>query len=511
MSKINACLLGPISAKKRRHIANEIRKNAAEFYKNLPYISHPCNGDEFKYSLKIGNFSKALPHNKLGEVDLGAYQNYIEALETGNPECFEKIPLGGVLKLANPQAAYAYELVGPDSHQLAIPPPPPLSSAAAADQMVELYWYALTRDVPYLEYDNNPLTKAAAAELTTLSDFTGPRIDGKVTPKTLFRDNILGDLVGPYISQFLLKPVPYGATTIEQRYPTTVPGDNYLTSYPEWLSVQNGSLPSSSNDLDPVLRYIRNGRDLGAYVHSDFSFEDGLNACLILLSYGNPVLTPSSPYLHSKTQTAFATFGPPHALDFTVRATRPALEAAWFQKWLVQRLLCPEEFGGLIQNTLTRAADYPINNQVLTSQAAQKVFKKYGTYLLPQAYAEGCPAHPSYPAGHATLMGAMVTILKAFFDESFFIPDPVQASTDGLSLIPYKGTPLTVGGELNKLASNISNGRNAAGVHYRCDAYSGLRLGEAIAIGILHDYKKTYNESFEGFTFTTFDGKTLTI
>src|SRR5262249_446464 len=32
---------------------------------------------------------------------------------------------------------------------------------------------------------------------------------------------------------------------------------------------------------------------------------------------------------------------------------------------------------------------------------------------------------------------------------------------------PYTGAALTVGGELNKLASNIALGRDAAGVHYR--------------------------------------------
>lgn len=95
---------------------------------------------------------------------------------------------------------------------------------------------------------------------------------------------------------------------------------------------------------------------------------------------------------------------------------------------------------------------------------------------------------------------------KAFFKESFIIPNPIVASADGLSLLPYSGPNLTVGGELNKLASNVGLGRNAAGVHYRSDGIEGLKLGEAIAIGILQDYRETYNENFGGFTFTKFDG-----
>jgi hypothetical protein len=46
------------------------------------------------------------------------------------------------------------------------------------------------------------------------------------------------------------------------------------------------------------------------------------------------------------------------------------------------------------------------------------------------------------------------------------------------------GTYLTLEGELNKLAANISISRNMAGVHYFSDYYDSLRMGEEIAIGI---------------------------
>ncbi len=41
------------------------------------------------------------------------------------------------------------------------------------------------------------------------SDFRGPKTNGKVTPATLFRGITAGDLVGPYLSQFLLKQAQY--------------------------------------------------------------------------------------------------------------------------------------------------------------------------------------------------------------------------------------------------------------------------------------------------------------
>jgi hypothetical protein len=51
-------------------------------------------------------------------------------------------------------------------------------------------------------------------------------------------------------------------------------------------------------------------------------------------------------------------------------------------------------------------------------------------------------------------------------------------SDDGLSLRPWTGGPLTVGGELNKLAFNMAFGRDTAGVHFRKDEIEGITLGE---------------------------------
>ena len=102
-------------------------------------------------------------------------------------------------------------------------------------------------------------------------------------------------------------------------------------------------------------------------------------------------------------------------------------------------------------------------------------------------------------------------MLKAFFDESFVIPNPVEAAPDGLSLRPYAGPPLTVGGELNKLASNIAIGRNIAGVHWRSDAAESLKLGEELAIRYMREERDCFNESFNGFSLTRFDGVTITV
>lgn len=489
--------------------AYNIRHRAALLEKKRPRPSHPTNGDEELYPNKIGNYSKCLQHNSLGEVSLPAYESLIMALKTGSPQDFENIQMGGVVRLVNPQAAYAFELIGPDSHHLGMMPPPSFSSAEEASEMGEVYWQALARDVPFSNYGTDPVIGQAADDLSTFTDFRGPKDGPNVTPQTIFRGNTPGDLVGPYISQFLWKDIPYGAITISQKINAPLPDTDFMTAYADWLNIQNGSA-AGPLALDSTARFIRNGRDLGEYVHLDWTYQAHLGACLMLLRMGAP-LDAGNPYLGSLTQDGFPTFGGPHILHLVGMVGNLALKAAWFQKWLVHRRLRPEEFAGRIHNHKTGQANYPINSEILDSDAVAEVFDKYNSYLLPMAYPEGCPTHTAYPSGHASFVGACTTVLKAFFDESFVIPNPVEASADGLSLLPYSGPALTVGGELNKLASNIGFGRDFAGLHWRSDIIEGLKLGEEVSIMVLAEMKLTFNENFGGFSLTKFDGTQITI
>lgn len=298
--------------------------------------------------------------------------------------------------------------------------------------------------------------------------------------------------------------------TLVQRGRMPTSGDDYMTSYPEWLNIQRGLPPTRVNMPDAAPRYLRHGRDLGAYVHRDFTYQAFLNAGLILLALRAP-FQATNPYARSHTQSGFVTFGAPHVLDLVGRVANAALKATWCHKWLVHRRLRPEEFAGRVHQTMTGAVRYPLHADVLNAAAPSTIFRTFGTYLLPMAYPEGCPLHPAYPAGHAAIAGACVTVLKAFFQPSFVIPQPVEVSADGLTLLPYRGPTLTVEGELNKLASNIALGRDAAGVHWRSDGIEGIKLGEAVAIGLLRDLRGTYHEDFQGFALTTCDGKTITI
>lgn len=153
----------------------------------------------------------------------------------------------------------------------------------------------------------------------------------------------------------------------------------------------------------------------------------------------------------------------------------------------------------------------PLHDSLFASAALEETRRRNGSALLPQAYPEGCPTHPSYPAGHAVIAGACATVLKACLDESHVIPDPVMASADGLSLVPYQGSQLTVGGELDKLAANVAFGRNFAGIHWRSDGIEGLRLGEEVAIALLEELSLTGNEIFSGFSLRRFDGTRINV
>lgn len=493
----------------RRNQANQVRLKAAKIAFDLGVTAHPNNGDEDRYPKHIANYSKGLPHNALGEVSGAAYQIYLQALETGTQQAIEQVPLAGELKLLNPLAGLAFEFIGADSHQFSFPPATRFDSAEQAAEMVENYWMALLRDVPFSQYENNALAQRAITDLNRLSDFKGPKEGGVVTPGTLFRFPVPGVLEGPYISQFLLLDVPYGAQSFTQKNLTPPPNANYITTYDDWLGIQRGKVPPPG-PLEPTMRFIRNGRGLAEMVHNDIIFQEYLNAAAIIIGLGEP-FDPGHPYINSRTMAPFGTFGHPHYTGMLGMLAIQAARQAWFQKWFVHRRLRPEVFGGRLHNNLTGKTDYPIHPEALNSDAIQAVFSRYGTYLFPTSYSEGSPAHPSYSGGHATVAGACVTLLKAFFDESFVIPNPVVPSDNGNQLLPYSGPPLTVGGELNKLATNVGLGRIHAGVHWRSD--TSLERGEAVAIEVLREMRESgaFAETFSGFNLTRFNGTTITV
>jgi hypothetical protein len=255
-------------------------------------------------------------------------------------------------------------------------------------------------------------------------------------------------------------------------------------------------------------------------------YQAYFTAFMILTGIGAPP-NPGNPYIGSPTQKGFGTLGGPDAAGTLGEMATRALKAAWFHKWVKDMRQRPEEVAGLVHARKTGASPMPqaasaLHADVLNSPAVNIIHNAYGTYLLPQPFPEGSPTHPCYPTGHGTVGGACVTLLKFYFNGNQKIRpllqnhgrDIYQASSDGISLNAYGGNDadaIDINGELNKLAWNITTGHGIhSGIHFRSSSYWSMLLGEQVALALLQDRAKSYNEPFT-ISIQKFDGTTATI
>lgn len=510
----------------------------------------PDNGDSQRFTDYSGNWSKCLRHDYLGIPNYAAYQSLLYAFETGRFQDFEAIQVGNPhgpasnSTLNGPQGALAYDLEGLDSHAVVIPPAPSVASAQTAAEQVEHYWAAMMRDVQFGQYSASPLAEQACADLNNMSYVRGPHNNEypyPVTAQNLFRGQSYpgdGNVLGPYISQFFIQPTFLGVQPLTQQFRRFLSvgegGSDFMTAVPEYQNVQNGIPPTGVLNFDPTYRYLRMGRDFTAYMHVDVLSQEYFTACLILQGIRTPV-NPGNPYGPpygvGRSEHGFVTFNSEFcntdAIATMVEMATRALKAAWFHKWIVNLRNRPEEYGALVQAHMTNQNPMPqaaaaLNHDVLNSAALAQIFSQYGTYLLPQAYPEGSPTHPCYPTGHGSVGGACITALKFFYDGSQRIRPLLQAagsdvmmpSEDGLTLVPYTGSDrdeMTVNGELSKLGWNTTFGHGIhAGIHFRSSSLYSIILGEQVALSVLQDRAKGYNEPFT-IEITKFDGTTATI
>lgn len=505
-STAHAAPVGPLTPAQFRRRALQLRTSVAKHNAELPAPHHVTNGDEERYANKIANYSKGLKHTDSGEVVLSSYSTLTRALASGVPSHFEEVDSGGVRGQIAPQSGLAYELQGRDPRAFVLRAPPQYASREQAAEMSECYWMAVLRDVPFELYVEDAAAYAAAAELTGYGgDARVPKVGASVTPELLFRGLTAGDRVGPYISQLLYMPCTFGAHPIDRQFVTYAAGVDFMTSFDEWLAIQRGAAPTRPAVFGPKT-YIVNGRDLGRWVHVDFLYQAFLFAGLSLLGAGAP-LNPANPYRAFRKQIWMNIF------NELAQVCGNALRATMYHKWYVHRRLRPEVFAAHIHRVLYAGAARPIHESILDSLQSSEGVGGYlapGNALLPQAFPEGSPTHPAFPAAHAVIAGACTTVLKAIFDGSWTLPRPKHPNLDGTELLDYTGPALTLGGELDKLASNISLGRNIAGVHWRSDATDGLKLGEDIGLHFLAELALCHNEDLH-FTITKFDGTSVTI
>ena len=357
--------------------------------------------------------------------------------------------------------------------------------------------------------------------------------------------------------------IPFGTQPIDQRSLTHKNCLDYMTDWCSWLDVQNGASVGGIVQYEEMRRFITTPRDLATYVHFDALYQAYLNACLIMLSMGVPA-SKGFPEAPGGVRTGFATFGGPHVLSLVTEVATRCLKAVRRQKFNYHRRCRPEAIGGRLTlaalnmapkmgaaaEAFTRTLEeipYEIRRAVIAHNADQNeaaMVKMRGlkcdcngripcaedafassNLLLPMAFPEGSPMHPAYGAGHATVAGGCVTMLKAFFEmyednhsgcerplvTSKGTPIAYEPNDEGTALKKAKTKDtLTIQGELDKLAANISIGRNMAGVHYYSDYYDSLRMGERVAVGMLLEQAPTYGDAIET-TFKSFDGDLIKI
>jgi hypothetical protein len=91
-------------------------------------------------------------------------------------------------------------------------------------------------------------------------------------------------------------------------------------------------------------------------------------------------LNPGNPYIGSKTENGFGTFGPPDIAATLVSVAGKAIREIWYQKWWVHLRHRPESGGAILYLQKTGQCgtiEGHVSDTVLNS-----------------------PTHPAYPTGH---------------------------------------------------------------------------------------------------------------
>jgi hypothetical protein len=567
----------------RRLQAAFLRRNRAARQQLLRSTFRPDPSDAAGDDGPVTNYGKALTHRGDGVPTAAGYRSLVEAIETGTVAAYNAIDLDTspeARRLAEPHGAHGFEGMGADPHQVTIAPHPSADSPAAGAELAELYWRALCRDVPFGAHGDDATVADAVADLRGIPGYAGPGSDadprsGGLTPGRAFRGLLPGCQSGPRLSQFLWKDVPRGATPQSGRVRVLAgeaaagtgdadvvgSGPDYLTDWDTWLRVQRGVPVARTNPppnlVDPggdpdaaVTRHVVTGRDLANKVRRQVPYLAVRDAAEILLGMGIP-FDPRIPYEQGvadaptgtpriRTASPVVNFGAHDVLETVVSVFDLAQSACWYRKWAVHRRLRPEEYAGRLAAERQGHGPFPLPDNVRESAALARIESAFGTPLLPQAYTEGSPTHPSYPAGHSGVAGATVTVLKAMFDGTrpFPVAEMVVPVVDGTAtgrlsgggtatvrttrleplasvdggaigatadaIAEARAGPTTVNDELDKLATNVALGRNWAGIHYRSDGIEGLLLGEQVAVRYLQDHLRCWDLPCEGYRLEPF-------
>ena len=540
-----------------------IRKNAIQDFRNSNYvvpftteITFP-GGTGPQQLRKV--YSKGFGHT--GSSTITSYYandpDYVPFLigsDTNNETLVENAN-NNRIRLVDTYNVYDNDIIAPYKSSFSIPPAPLIESNEAAAQMLEVYAMALLRDVPMSVVQNPAIANPYLSDIVTalnnvntwLKAPTSPPVGGSITRNLLFRLDTEGDRLGPYASQFLYYTILFSNYLfVQNQYlgydapfinnPTSANinfNNDYIKTRAEFVTVWNGEPPSDTFSKGSKLRrYLTTIRDFAIYINKDQIWQMAYMAATLLLAKNVKIGFFASDRLGTK----FINLGPVDLYDIMGKAGKLGMNTTWLWKYKQLRVR-PEEMAYQIDLTISTTQptvpglNFPsfinTSNNILSkvSTAWTQTVTSVGTptpcpaqYLLSQVFKTGSPFHPSLPSGHATYGGAMMTILKAWFNCDYYMeayePD-LATDPSGTTLGPYGATGtndryLKVRNEIDKLASNCAFFRNFAGVHYRGDSDAGIELGEQVAIELLKDIVKKYSGNV-GFRFNKRNGELVTI
>ena len=511
------------SGPRRANESLELRTKIAVQERAVPVPNHPTNGDLQRYPDQANTYTKCLPHDAFGRVDLKLLRHINQRAKLRRIARLRKNHHGRRAHAQRP--ARRLRLRSRRHRRISIRRPasssrPRSSQRSQCRRTSRTLLGPLLRDVPFIQYDSNPIANAAAAELSALSVYQGPRnAANQVTPDRSSAASSPVKRSVPTCPSFTSHAHCARRATDQPASDHVSPQHRFhdrlrqLAIRSKWRSAGQANTPAI-----PQPRYLHDGRGLASWTHVDVLYQAYFTAFLVLSSLNTP-FNPGNPYIGSKTENGFGTFGSPDVAATMAEVATRALKAVWFQKWQVHLRARPEANAGLVYLIKTGQAaqtDAKFSNVILNSQGLQAKFQqiRHLSALSAKPSPKARPHIPLLPTGHGTVGGACITVLKFFFDGSYVIPNPVTPSDDGLTLNPYTGADagqLTVNGELNKLGHNASFGHGVhAGIHWRSDTDVSLRLGEAVALSVLRDRAQTYNENFT-VHLTKFDGTTTKI
>ena len=306
-----------------------------------------------------------------------------------------------------------------------LPEPPPIEGDLTAAGMVQLYWMALLRDVPFIEWNASQMVCVARKEL-----------------------NGMGlDLFYP---EFQDHPFPHDSITLPVPQSERMWGGIrcYANDYGlDTSSVDEMAEGSLSGREWPMLveEQCSTFRHTAMLVHSDHPIQFGIEFMLWLLQQGATFKDGAG--LVDGISMAERLIGMAH---------NEALEHAFANKWHYRHMR-PSALAANYESGTIKMPDVAAN-----SIAVELTRKKQGNVYLSQCYPEGEPPHPAYPAGHSACTAAIRVAQHV-----------LEADGDMIEKAVKEGS------------HTVSISRSWAGVHHYYDNIEGIRLGQYIADAVV--------------------------